>query len=99
MHMNSLTNFEAESINDQLMKALSTLTNDDVLDILSDIDPISWIESRRILKGQPFSFEKRDYLLQPYRDEYQNIIFMKGRQVEMSEFSMNWLLNKLDRHP
>lgn len=97
--MNSLTNLEAESINDQLMRALSTLTNDDVLDILSDIDPISWIESRRILKGQPFSFEKRDYLLQPYRDEYQNIIFMKGRQVEMSEFSMNWLLNKLDRHP
>lgn len=24
---------------------------------------------------------------------------MKGRQVEMSEFSMNWLLNKMDRHP
>jgi len=27
------------------------------------------------------------------------MIIMKGRQVEMSEFSMNWLLNKLDRHP
>jgi hypothetical protein len=24
---------------------------------------------------------------------------MKGRQVEMSEFSMNWLLRKLDAHP
>lgn len=97
--MDSLTHCGMESINDQLLKALGSLTNDDVLEILSDIDPVSWIESKRILKGQPFSFKDRDYLLQPYRDEYQNIIFMKGRQVEMSEFSMNWLLSKLDRHP
>lgn len=37
--------------------------------------------------------------MQPYRDEYRDLIFMKGRQVEMSEFSMNWLLHKLDMHP
>ena len=97
--MDSLTACETESINDQLLKALGSLTNDDVLEILSDIDTVSWIESKRVLKGQPFSFKNRDYLLQPYRDEYRNIIFMKGRQVEMSEFSMNWLLHKLDAHP
>lgn len=82
-----------------LEQALTTLTDEDIGEILSAIDPVSWVESRRILKGQPFSFKDRDYLLQPYRDEYQNIIFMKGRQVEMSEFSMNWLLHKLDSHP
>lgn len=82
-----------------LEQALATLTEDDVRSILSEIDAVSWIESKRILKGKPFSFKDRDYLLQPYRDEYQQIIFMKGRQVEMSEFSMNWLLHKLDAHP
>ena len=82
-----------------LEQALATLTENDIEEILAAVDPVSWIESRRILKGQPFSFKDRDYLLQPYRDEYQNIIFMKGRQVEMSEFSMNWLLHKLDAHP
>lgn len=82
-----------------LEQALGSLTEHDVIEILAAIDPVSWIESRRILKGKPFSFKDRKYLLQPYRDNHQNLIFMKGRQVEMSEFSMNWLLNKLDTHP
>lgn len=83
----------------QLEMALATLTDDDIKDMLSEIDQVSWVESRRTLKGKPFSFQDRNYLLQPYRDESQQLLFMKGRQVEMSEFSMNWLLNKLDRHP
>lgn len=103
MDMDSSTNLETvlsdENINDLLMKALGSMTEHDVLDILSDIDPVSWIESKRTLKGKSFSLKDRDYLLQPYRDEYPQIIFMKGRQVEMSEFSMNWLLSNLDRHP
>lgn len=82
-----------------LDQALSALTESDIKEILSTVDPVSWIESRRTLKGEPFSFKNREYLLQPYRDEYKQIIFMKGRQVEMSEFSMNWLLHKLDAHP
>lgn len=67
--------------------------------ILAKIDPVSWVEQNRVLKGKPFSFKDRDYLLEPYRDEYTDIIFYKGRQVEMSEFSMNWLLRKLHAHP
>jgi len=51
------------------------------------------------LKGQQFSFTNRDYLLDIYRDEYQDIVLMKGRQVECSELSMNWLLRKLDALP
>lgn len=83
----------------QLTEAINCLSEDDIKDILSAVDPVSWTENRRILKGEPFSFQDREYLLQPYRDDYPNIIFMKGRQVEMSEFSMNWLLRKLDQYP
>lgn len=96
--MNSVVPFTAESI-DQLSAAIGALSEDDIKDILASIDPVSWTESRRMLKGEPFSFKDREYLLQPYRDNYPNIIFMKGRQVEMSEFSMNWLLRKLDQYP
>ena len=83
----------------RLQEAISALNDDDIRDILATVDPVSWTESRRILKGEPFSFEDRAYLLQPYRDDYPHLIFMKGRQVEMSEFSMNWLLRKLDQFP
>lgn len=90
-------------MNDETLKklqaALGAISEDDFNDVICAIDPVSWTEHRRMLKGQPFSFKNRDYLLQPYRDESKQIFFMKGRQVEMSEFSMNWLLRKLDAHP
>lgn len=83
----------------QLSEAIGALSDDDVKDILAKIDPVSWTETRRVLKGEPFQFTDRQYLMQVYRDDYPNIIIMKGRQVEMSEFSMNWLLRKLDQYP
>lgn len=100
--MISLTNSEmpqGNDINTALANALSTMTTQDVLEILGKIDPVSWVESHRILKGQSFSFKDRDYLLQVYRDDHPHLFLMKGRQVEMSEFSMNWMLNRLDRFP
>ena len=39
-----------------LEQALATLTENDIGEILSAVDPVSWIESRRVLKGKPFSF-------------------------------------------
>lgn len=103
MDTQSLTPLDVElteaDINAQLMSALSTMTEEDIRSILAEVDPVAWIERNRVLRGKPFSFKDRDYLLQPYRDESQNIIFMKGRQVEMSEFSENWLLHKLWAHP
>lgn len=82
-----------------LEQALQGLTKEDFLEVMSQIDQVSWVENYRVLKGKPFSLINRDYLLQPYRDESRDLIFYKGRQVEMSEFSMNWLLNKLYKHP
>lgn len=40
-----------------LDQALSALTENDIKEILSTVDPVSWIESRRTLKGEPFSFK------------------------------------------
>lgn len=48
-------------INQQLMSALSTMTEEDILDILASVDPVSWIQKNRILKGKPFSFKNRQY--------------------------------------
>lgn len=103
--MDSLTNFgnpvspDEIDLNLALQQAMATMTKQDVVDLLASIDPVSWTESRRILKGENFSFKNRDYLLQIYRDDYPHLFLMKGRQVEMSEFSMNWMLNRLDRFP
>jgi hypothetical protein len=75
------------------------MSEEEFKEILAQVDPVSWTETRRVLKGKPFSFQNRNYLNDIYRDEYQDIILMKGRQVECSELSMNWLLHKLDAHP
>lgn len=82
-----------------LEQSLANLNKEDYQAILAEYDNVAWIEYNRILKGKPFSFHGRDYLLQPYRDEYPDLIFYKGRQVEMSEFTMNWLLRKMYKYP
>ena len=82
-----------------LEQALSSMSQEEFIEILSEVDPVSWTEHSRILKGEPFSFDKRNYLYDIYRDESPQLFIMKGRQVEMSEFSMNWLLHKLYKHP
>ena len=56
---------------------------------------VPWTEKIRTLNRKPFSFENRDYLLQIYRDEAKEIYITKGRQTEMTEFALNWLLYKL----
>jgi len=37
-------------------------------------DPVAWTKQNRILKGKPFGFEDRDYLLPLYRDSSHRII-------------------------
>ena len=62
-------------------------------------DPVQWAEHCRLLKGEPFSFQDRDYLLPIYRDNHPNVIVVKARQMEMTEMLVNWLLFNLSRHP
>jgi len=58
-------------------------------------DPVEWAERCRILKGRSFSFKDRPYLLPLYRDTHGHIIVVKGRQMELTEWMVNWLLQNL----
>jgi len=70
------------------------------LDTLSFSDDIvKFTEQTRNLKGQPFSFKERDYLLPIYRDKAKEIYIVKGRQTEITEFALNWLLFNLIQNP
>lgn len=57
-------------------------------------DPVTWTEQVRILRGHKFTFDKRDYLLQIMRDLSPEIYIAKGRQTEVSELAVNWLLHR-----
>jgi len=74
------------------------LRQESLLDALAKpkpTDPVAWTKQNRILKGERFSFEDRDYLLPLYRDSSHRIIIVKARQMEMTEWIVNWLLHKL----
>jgi len=62
-------------------------------------DPAQWAEKCRILKGEPFSFKDRDYLLPIYRNTHPRTIIVKARQMEMTEYLVNWLLHNLTTFP
>ena len=53
-----------------LEEALSSMSQEEFIEILSEVDPVSWTEHSRILKGEPFSFKDRGYLHDIYRDEH-----------------------------
>ena len=55
-------------------------------------DPVEWTRRCRVLKGEPWSFDRREYLYQPYRDEADEVYIAKGRQTEISEKLVNRLL-------
>lgn len=58
-----------------------------------------WTKKLRVLKGNPWSFQDRDYLKQIYRDTSKDQIFVKGRQVEASELAVNKTLHFVTTHP
>jgi len=76
-------------------------STDDVSSIIASLpdDPAEWTEKVRILKGKPFSFVDRPYLLPLYRDKSKEIHIVKPRQMEITEFALNWLLYKLTKNP
>lgn len=62
-------------------------------------DPVEWTQNYRVLKGSRFSFTDREYLLSIYRDTSSRIVVTKARQMEMTEWAVNWLLHNLTSHP
>lgn len=70
----------------------------EVYDNLSD-DIVTWTTQVRKIKGKPFSFAKRKYLESIYRDINSEINIVKPRQMEITEFALNWLLFYLTKNP
>jgi hypothetical protein len=62
-------------------------------------DPVEWTQNYRVLKGQPFSFQEREYLKPIYGDRASRVIIVKARQMEMTEWAVNWLLYNLTAYP
>lgn len=62
-------------------------------------DPVAWTLHHRTLKGQPFTFQDRDYMLPVYRNRHPKVIVVKARQLELTEFAVNWLLFNLMNYP
>lgn len=62
-------------------------------------DIVEWVKAVRILKGQPFTFEGREHLLEIYRNPNRRIMIVKPRQTEITEFAINWLLFHLSKNP
>jgi hypothetical protein len=62
-------------------------------------DPVEWALRCRILKGAAFTFQDRDYLLPIYRDPHRRVVVAKARQMEMTEWIVNWLLYQLTTNP
>lgn len=62
-------------------------------------DPVEFTQKVRLLQGKPFSFDDRPYLLPLYRDTAKEICIVKPRQMEITEFALNWLLFKLVKNP
>jgi Phage terminase large subunit (GpA) len=62
-------------------------------------DLITWAEQIRMIQGQGFSFTGRPYLPQIYRDTNKEIYIVKPRQIEITEYAVNWLLYNLTKNP
>ena len=67
--------------------------------LLTPDDIVEWVKTNRILKGQPFTFEGRDHLLEIYRNTNRRIMIVKPRQTEITEFALNWFLFHLSKNP
>ena len=85
--------------NQEFMKLLSQLSDEEILDVLAEADPVLWAERMRTLRGEPFSLRERRYLWDVYRDESQKVVLLKSRQIEGTETTENLILSFLYRHP
>ncbi len=61
-------------------------------------DNVVFAEKFRVLKGEPFCFAGREYLPHIYHNDNKEVNIVKARQMEITEFSMNWLVANLARH-
>ena len=58
-----------------------------------------WSQKVRRIKKVPLTFEDREYLKQIYLDDAKELAAVKGRQTELTEYGVNWLLYCLSQNP
>lgn len=94
--------------NREARKKIREMVNEKSQNVLNDApmvlpifpsDIVQWVEEVRMIKGNKFSFENRPYLPPIYRDTSKEIYIVKPRQMEITEFAVNWLLYQLLTHP
>ena len=81
-----------EIISDELVEEQSS-------QVVFPRDPVKFTRYTRVLDGKKFSFKDRSYLLDIYRDCAKEVYIAKGRQTEITEFAINWLLHRLVTNP
>ncbi|MGI0058608.1 MAG: phage terminase large subunit family protein, partial [Nitrosotalea sp.] len=86
-------------IEDMVQRKMTSLLSKATTQITLSDDPVQWTEQIRTIQGQNFSFEGRPYLLPIYRDTSKDIYIVKPRQMEITEYSVNWLLYNLTKNP
>ena len=57
-----------------------------------------WSLKVRRIKKEPMTFEERQYLKQIYLDDAKELDVVKGRQTELTEYGVNWLLYCLSQN-
>ena len=62
-------------------------------------DPVKFAEQVRILRGEKFSLEGREYLKAIMRDDAKFILIRKGRQLEVSEMAQNMMYHFSSLNP
>ena len=62
-------------------------------------DPVKWTEQTRTIRGTPFSFQGREYLIPIYRETSPEVYIVKGRQTELTEALVNLMVFNAWKHP
>lgn len=60
---------------------------------------VDWTVAVRKIQGKNFSFEGREFLKPIYNDQSKRIMIVKPRQMEITEYAVNWLLYNLEKNP
>ncbi len=60
---------------------------------------IDWTVAVRKIQGKQFSFVGREFLKEIYADQNKRILIVKPRQMEVTEFAVNWLIFNLAKNP
>lgn len=68
-------------MSNNISEILANLSEEELIEVLAQIDPVSWCERVRVLRGEPFSLKDRKYLHDIYRDNNNTLVLLKGRQV------------------